>query len=144
MYIIPVIFISEGELVFKDRHSRPHKSLSPMHLKKVKVIIITMRKERILTGIPIARKLKMPQRKVSRHLILAKLSQQKDIENRDEDPPRPYEHEALGEMIYLEIKKLRNSNYEGVRDCRTSNLHKSMYKEVGSQCMHIALDDPLR
>ena len=105
-----------------------------MHPKKVRVII-AMRKERKLTGNPIARKLKMHQRKVSRHLIQTKHSLQKDIENRDEDPPRPYEREALEQMIYLEIKKLRISNYEGVRDCRTSNLHKSIYKVAGSQCV---------
>ena len=114
-----------------------------MHPKKVKEII-SIRKERKLTSNHIARKLKMLLRTVSRNLIRAKLSQQKDIEDRDEDPPWFYEHEALGAKIHLDIKKLRNSKYDGVRDCRTSNLHKSMYKVAGTQFKHIALDDLLR
>ena len=56
-----------------------------MHPKKVKEII-SMRKERKLTSNHIARKLKMLLRTVSRNLIRAKLFQQKDIEDRDEDP----------------------------------------------------------
>ena len=46
-----------------------------------------MRKEGKLTGDHIARKLNMHQRTVSRHLIRAKLSRKKDIEDRDEEPP---------------------------------------------------------
>ena len=57
------------------------------HIEKVEEII-TMRKEGKLTGDHIAHKLKMNQRTVSRHLIRAKLSRKKDIEDRDEEPPR--------------------------------------------------------
>ena len=57
-----------------------------MHPKKVKEII-SMRKERKLTSNHITRKLKMLLRTVSGNLIRAKLSQQKDIEDRGDDPP---------------------------------------------------------
>ena len=100
-----------------------------------------MRKEGKQTGDHIARKLKMHQRTVSRHLIRAKLSRKKDKEIRDEEPPRRYQHEALGDMIHLDIKKLRNFNEEDVRDCKTGNRHKSVNKVAGSKCMHVAIDD---
>ena len=86
----------------------------------------------------------MHQRSVSRHLIRAKLSRKKDIEDRDEDPPRRYENEAPGDMIHLDIKKLLNFNEEGVRDCSTGSRHKSANKAAGSQCMQVAVDDHSR
>ena len=81
----------------------------------------------------------MLQRTVCRRLIRAKLSRKKDIEDREEDPLRRYEHEALKDMIHLDIKKLRNFNEEGVRDFNTGNLHKSTNKATGSQRMHVAI-----
>ena len=50
----------------------------------------------------------MHQRTVSPHFIRAKLLRKKDIEDRDEEPPRPYERKTLGDMIQLDIKKLPN------------------------------------
>ena len=47
-------------------------------------------------------------------------------------------------MIHLNIKKLRNFNEEGVRDCNTNNLHKPANKVEGSQWMHADIDDHLR
>ena len=93
-----------------------------------------------LIGEHIARKLNIHQRSVSRHLNRGKLFRKKDIEDRDEDPPRRYEYEPRGDMIHLDIKKLRNFNKEGVTDCNTGNRHKSAYKIAGSQCMHVAID----
>ena len=75
-------YVSEGESGLDDRSSRPHSSPRATPLEKVEEIV-TMRKEGKLTGDHIARKLKIHQRTVSRHLIRANLSQQKDIEDRD-------------------------------------------------------------
>ena len=47
-------------------------------------------------------------------------------------------------MIHTDIKKLRNFNNEGVRDCGTSNRHKSVDEVAGSQCMHLVVDDHSR
>ena len=114
-------FKEEGESGLEDRSSRPHVSPRVTPPEKVQEFI-TMSKEGKLT---------MHQRTVSRHLIRAKLSRKKDIEDRDEEPLRRYEHEAPADMIYLDIKKLRNFNEEGVRDCKTSNRHKSGNKVAG-------------
>ena len=92
----------------------------------------------------IARELNIPQRTVSRHLIEAKLSRQKDIEPRDEDLPQRYEHEAPGDMIHLDIKALRKYNEEGTRYEETVNRQKSANKAEGTQCVHIAVDDHSR
>ena len=108
-----------------DSSSRPHSSLRAIPPEKVQEII-TMRKERKLTGDHIARKLKLHQRTFIRHLIRAKLARQGDIEDRDEDPPRRYEHLAPRDMIHLDIKKLRNFKEEGVRDFSTGNRHRSV------------------
>ena len=60
---------------------------------------------------------------------------EKDIEPRVEDPPQLYEHEALGDMIHLDIKPLRNFHEEA------GNRHKSTNKVAKMQCMHVAIDD---
>ena len=80
----------------------------------------------------IARELNIPQRTVSRHLINAQLSRQKDIELRDEDPTKRYEHEAPSDMKHLEIKTLRNFNEEGIRNEEAGNPHKSANKAAGT------------
>ena len=91
-----------------------------------------------MTGDHIARELNIPQRTLSLYLIEAQLSRRKNIEPRDEDPPKRYEHEAPGNMIYLDIKTLRNFNEEaGIR-------HKSANKAAGTPCMHVAVDDHSR
>ena len=97
-----------------------------------------------MTGDHIARELNIPQRTVSRHLIEAELSRQKDIESRDEDPPQRYEHEAPGDMIHLDIKTLRNFHEEGIRNEEAGNRHKSANKAAGTQCIHVAVDDHSR
>ena len=116
-------YVPDGESGLEDRSSRSHNISRAMPPEKVEEII-TMRKEGKLTGDHIARELKIHQRTVSRHLIRGKLSPKKDIEDLDEDPPRRYDHEALGDMTHLNIKKLRNFNEDGVRDWGTDNLHK--------------------
>ena len=103
-----------------------------------------MMKEGKQTGDHIARELKMHQRNVSRHLIRAKLSRKRDIEDLEEDPPRRYEHKSLRDMFHLDIKKLRNFKEEGIRDFSTGNRHKSANKAAGTRCMHVAVDDHSR
>ena len=133
-------YASEGESGLDDRSSRPNNSPRATPIEKVEEII-AMRKEGKLTGDHIARKLNMHRRTVSRHLNRAKLSRENDIEDRAEEPPRRYEHEALGDLIHLDIKKLRNFNEEGVRNCNTGNRYISANKVAGSQRMHVAIDD---
>ena len=84
-------YSSEGETGLEDHSSGKHNSPRVTAPEKVEEII-TIRKERKLTNDHIARKLKIHQRTVSLHLIRAKLSLQKDkdIEDRDEEPPRRY------------------------------------------------------
>ena len=127
-------YLSEGESGLEDCSSRPFDSPRVTPPEKVEEII-TIRKEEKLPSDHIARKLKMHQRTVSRHLIRAKLSLEK-IEDRDEETRQHYEHEALGDMIQLDIKKPRNFNEESVRDCSTGNRHKSANKATCSQCPH--------
>ena len=132
----------EGESGLEDRSSRPHSSPRSTPAEKV-AEIITLRKEEKLTGDHISRKLNIPQKTVSRVLVRAKLSRQKDIDP-PEDPPKRYEHEAPGDMLHLDIKKLRNFKEEGIRNADIGNRYKSRNKAAGSQYMHVAVDDHSR
>ena len=116
-------FKEEGESGLEDRSSRPHSHPNATPPEKVKKII-TIRKEGKITGDHIARELNRPQRTVSRHLIEAQISLQKDIEPRDEETPQRYEHEALGDMIHLDINTHRSFNEEGIRNEEAGNRHK--------------------
>ena len=80
----------------------------------------------------IARELNIPKRTVSRHLIEAQLSRQKDIELSDEDPPKRYEHEAPSDMKHLDIKTHRNFTEDGIRNEEAGNPHKSANKAAGT------------
>ena len=133
-------YISEGASGFEDRSSRTHNGPMAMpadHVEK----IITISKEEKLTGDHIARKLNRHQRTVSRHIIQAKLSCQKDIEDRDEEPLRCDEHETPIDMIHVDIKILQNFKEKGVKDCCTGTKHKSANKVGGFPCMHVVIDD---
>ncbi len=133
---------SEGEAGLQDRSSRPHNSPNAISPERVSEIV-DLRVEGKLTGDHIARKLGMHQRTVSRVLVRAGVSRKKDIEE-PEEPRQRYEHEAPGDMIHLDIKKLRNFNEEGIRTPGNGNRHKSANKGIGSQCMHVAVDDHSR
>ncbi len=102
--------------------------------------IVDLRVEGNLTGDHIARKFGMYQRTVSRVLIRAGVSRKKDIEE-PEEPRQRDEHEAAGEVIYLDLKNLRNFNEEGIRNPGNGNRHKSANKRKGWQCIHVAVDD---
>ena len=137
-----VRYKEEGESGLEDRSSRPHCSPGSTAADKVAEKITQKKKEK-LTGDHISRKLKIPQKTVSRVLVQANLFRQKDIEP-PEDPPKRSEHEALGDMLHLDIKKLRNFKEEGIRNADIGNRYKSRNKAVGSQYMHVAVDDHSR
>lgn len=136
-------YFSEGESGLEDRSARRHKVRRAIQTEQVEEII-RVRKIGKLTGDHIAGKTNVHQRTVSRHLVCAKLSQQEEIVERDEEPPRRYQNKAFGDMVHLDIHKLRNFNQEGVRDAGTLNRQESANKAVGSQCMHVAIDDHSR
>ena len=92
----------------------------------------------------IARKLKIHQKTVSRHLIRTKSSWLTGKEDRDEDTPQRNEHEAPVDMNHPEVKELRKFNEEGVRDCSTGNRHKSANNVTCSQFIHVAINDHSR
>ena len=116
-----VLYKEEGESGLEDRSSRLDSSPRSTPADKL-AEIITLRKEEKLTGDHIFRKLKIPQKTVSRVLVRANLSRQKDIEPL-EDPPMRYEHEAPGDMVHLDIKKLRNFKEEGIRNAGIGNQY---------------------
>lgn len=125
-------YVSEGESVLEDRSCRRHKGPRATPPEQVEEII-RVRKSGKLTADHIARKLNLHYRTVSRHLVCAKLSLQEEIVERDEEPPRRYQHKAFGDKVHLDIHKLRNFNQEGVRDAGTLNRPESANKAVGSQ-----------
>ena len=131
-----------GESGLEDRSSRPDSSPRPTPAEK-EAEIITLRKGEKLTGVHISRKLNIAQKTVSRVCVREKLSRQKDIEPQD-DPLMRYEHEAPGDMVHLDINKLRNFKEEGIRNAGIGNRYKSRNKAAGSQYIHVAVDDHSR
>ena len=131
----------EGEAGLQDRSSRPDNSLNETPADKKKKII-ELRKTG-LCGSHIACKLDMPLRTVCAIIERAGLSRAKDI-SPPEDSPQRYEYNEPGDMIHLDIKKLRNFNEEGIMDSTNGSRSKSANKGAYSQCMHVAVDDHSR
>lgn len=133
-------YISEGESGSKDRSARRHKGSRAKPPEEVEEII-RVRMNGKITGDHVAGKTNVYHRTISRYLVRANLSPQKDIEDCDEEHTIRNEHESLSDMVHLDIQKLSNFNQEGIRNAGTGNRQKSANKAVGSQYMHIAIDD---
>ena len=105
---------------------------------------IRLRNNEKLTVDHIARKFNLHYSIVSGHLVSAKLTRQEEIAEREVEPPIRHEHKALGDMVHLDIQKLRNYNQEVIRNASTGSRQKSANKAVCSQSIHVAIDDQSR
>ena len=96
-------------------------------------------------GCEIARETGVSASTVSRILRAARLSRARDL-----DPPQParrYEHEAPGDMIHLDIKKLGRFERIGHRitgDRTGQSNQRSKGKGYGWEFVHVCIDDASR
>lgn len=132
-------FAAEGVAGLADRSSRPHKLHRPTS-QAIRDEIVALRRER-RTGKDIAKAVGVAPATVSRVLRRARLSRIKDIE--PPPPARRYEHDAPGDMIHLDIKKLGRFDRVGHR-ITGDRRGQSNARGVGWEHVHVCVDDASR
>jgi transposase InsO family protein len=124
----------EGLVGLRDRTSRPHRSPAETPPNR-SALILELRRCR-LTAQEIANKLKMPRSTVSAVLKRNGVSRLRDLV-----PPEPivrYEHDASGDLLHLDVKRL--ARFSGVGHRITGDRsHRS--RRVGWESVHVAVDD---
>jgi transposase InsO family protein len=128
---------SGGCTALRDRSSRPQR-LARLTDEDRAQLVIRLRQSR-MTGLQIARRLRMPRSTVAAILKRAGLARLRDLE-----PPRPvvrYERDRPGELIHLDIKKLGRIERVGHR---ITGDRTSRSRGAGWEYVHIAIDDASR
>ena len=131
-------FLAGGDAALDDRSSRPHRLREPTP-QAVRDAIIELRRER-RPGKEIASETGVSPATVSRILRAVRLSRARDL-----DPPAPvrrYEHEAPGDMIHIDIKKLGRFERTGHRITGDRSLGRS--RSAGWEFVHVCIDDSSR
>jgi transposase InsO family protein len=127
----------QGLAGLRDRSSRPHRS--PRGTEREKVMEIERLRRERWTGVRIAHELAVSPATVSRVLRRLKLSRIRDIEPKL--PPNRYEHEAAGDLVHFDIKRLvriRRPSH------RVTGNRRDGVKGIGAEFLHIAIDDHTR
>jgi transposase InsO family protein len=128
----------EGEAGLHNRSSRPTHCPHATPPERVKQLV-ERRKQR-QSYRQIARQLGLGQSTVGRLLKAVGLNRLAYL-----DPPRPtnrYEHEAPGDMLHLDIKKLGRFRRPGHRV--TGDRHNTPKRGPGWEYVHVAIDDHSR
>jgi transposase InsO family protein len=128
---------SGGYAALRDRSSRPQRLARRTDEARAQ-LVIRLRQSR-MTGLQIARRLRMPRSTVAAVLKRAGLARLRDLE-----PPQPvvrYERERPGELIHLDIKKLGRIERVGHR---ITGDRTSRSRGAGWEFVHIAIDDASR
>jgi len=120
-----------------DRSSRPHRLYRPTAIDRIERVEQLRRQRR--TGYWIARQTGLSRSTVSRILRRLKLNRIRDLE------PAPviqrYEHEAPGDLLHLDIKKLGRIGRPSHRV--TGNPNDTVHG-IGWEYVHVAIDDHSR
>lgn len=128
----------EGELGLRNRSSRPKHC--PHALSEAQTEQVIERRKKRQTYRQIAQELNIGQSTVGRQLKVAGLNRLAYL-----DPPRPiyrYEHEAPGDMLHLDIKKLGRFKRPGHRV--TGSRRNTPKRGPGWEYVHVAIDDHSR
>jgi transposase InsO family protein len=126
-----------GSAALQNRTSRPHKSPRRLPVQRV-ATIAAMRRMR-MSGPGIAFALSMPISTVSNELRRLRLNWLSRLE--PQPPVLRYEHEAPGDMIHLDIKKL--GKIDGVGHRITGDRSRPRRKP-GWEYLHVCVDDNSR
>ncbi|MEM7616682.1 MAG: IS481 family transposase, partial [Pseudomonadota bacterium] len=136
-------FKDGGEAALMDRSSRPER-LPTQLPDATRQEVVRLRRER-LTGKAIAKIVGVHPATVSRILRAEGLSREKDLQPKEAD--RRYEHEAPGDMLHLDIKKLGRFERPGHRvtgDRTGQSTPRARGKGYGWEFVHVAIDDHSR
>ncbi len=130
-------FRLEGEGGLRDRSSQPHR-LSRSHELGL-VVEAVGRRRRGQAAIRIASELGVPRSTVGFWLRNAGISRASAL--REKEPPNRYEHEAPGDLLHLDTKKLANFHEVGHRATGIRHTHN---RGAGYQVLHVCNDDHSR
>lgn len=131
-------FRNEGDAGLRDRSSRPHRSPRQFS-QRTERRIIKLRCQRI-SGLHIARRLKVSRSAVSRVLRRYRLSRARNLEPRP--TVRRYERHAPGELLHIDTKKL--GRIEGGPGHRIHGDRRRRSRGVGWEYAHVCIDDHSR
>jgi len=130
-------FLCEGEAGLADASSRPARS--PRAIAPAKALLIVELRKRRMTQSRIARSVGVSESTVSRVLSRAGLSKLSDLE--PAEPVVRYEHEAPGDLLHIDTKKLGRI----VRPShRVTGNRKDSVEGAGWEMLFVAIDDHAR
>jgi transposase InsO family protein len=130
-------YLAQGEVALADRSSRPR--LSPRAIAPAKALAIVELRRRRLTQARIAASLGLSKSTVGRVLARAGLSHLKDLE-----PTAPvvrYEHEAAGDLLHIDTKRLGRILRPGHR---VTGDRSGPFGNAGWEFLFVAIDDHAR
>jgi len=130
-------FLAGGEAALADASSRPVRS--PKAIDEAKALLIVELRRRRMTQARIAVSVGVSESTVSRVLKRAGLSKLKDLE--PAEAVVRYEHEAPGDLLHIDTKKLGRIVRPGTR---VTGKRKDAVRGAGWEMLFIAIDDHSR
>jgi transposase InsO family protein len=127
----------EGLAGLKDRSCRPVRS--PRRKTEELIQQVEVLRRQRWTGVRIALELKIGPATVSRILRRLKLNRIRDIE--PQPPVVRYEHEAPGDLLHFDIKRLVKIEKPSHR---VTGNRRDTVRGIGAEFLHIAIDDHSR
>lgn len=130
-------YLAAGERGLADRSSRP--ASSPRSISPATALAIVELRRRRLTQSRIAASLAVSESTVSRVLARCGLSKLADLE--PIEPIRRYEHEAPGDLLHIDTKKLGRIERPSHR---VTGNRKDTFEGAGWEYLFVAVDDHAR
>jgi transposase InsO family protein len=130
-------YLAHGEVALIDRSSRP--TLSPGAIAPGKALAIVELRRHRLTQARIAASLGVSKSTVGRVLARAGLSHLKDLE--PIPPVVRYEHEAVGDLLHIDTKRLGRIVRPGHR---VTGDRRGPFGSAGWEFLFVAIDDHAR
>lgn len=127
-------FRERGRAGLEDRSSRPH-AMPTRTCPERSELVLRLRRFR-LSAREIAAKLRMPRSTVSAVLRRHHAGRLRDLE--PPEPVRRYEHDAAGDLLHLDVKKL--GRIRGIGH-RITGDRSSRARGAGWEYVHVAIDD---
>jgi len=130
-------YLTGGEAALTDASSRP--THSPRAIKPAKALLIVELRRRRLLQVQIARSVGVSESTVSRVLARAGLSKLSDLQ--PVEPVHRYEHDAPGDLLHIDTKKLGRI----VRPShRVTGNRRDSVEGAGWEMLFVAIDDHAR
>jgi len=120
-----------------DGSSCPRRS--PLRTPEAVEELVLMLRRRKLTAVAVSSEISTPRSTVGRILRRHRLSRARDLEPKE--PPRRYEHEAPGDLLHLDTKKL--GRIDGIGH-RITGKRPGRKQGSGWEVVHVCVDDHSR